>query len=235
MKKLLLIFLAAVLMLPLYTQSAAASIIEQINQAMERTYGPGFDKFRESVDTDGDGVGDAVFNQDLFNTRGIIVYGEPFEFDEATEHNRYLGYTYLGEKYTNTFFRHDAFAGGRFRDRNWLREPEREPAVIDRFGRLERCRFTEAIRQDPDLRDEIEDAALLGMFKTSHFEEAETFKDIHPAVGIIEGVEGIDKSDLIMKAMIEKIEDMREGGIVNAATNILADLEWTQNLADYIY
>ncbi|MCL0063521.1 hypothetical protein M1N11_05155 [Peptococcaceae bacterium] len=35
MKKLLLIFLAAVLILPLYTQSAAAnSIIDQINQAM---------------------------------------------------------------------------------------------------------------------------------------------------------------------------------------------------------
>ncbi|MCL0049638.1 hypothetical protein M1N04_00860 [Peptococcaceae bacterium] len=111
MKKLLLIFLAAVLMLPLYTQSAAAkSVIDQINQAMIDTYGQGFGIFPEFIDTDGDGVkddGEPVFNQHLFNTRRIIVYGEPSDFgpanfDPVTKNHRYLGYTYLGENYTNT-------------------------------------------------------------------------------------------------------------------------------------
>ena len=103
LRKLLLIFLAAVLMLPLYTQSATASnidqIIGQINQAIVDTYGEEFrDEFPKSIsiDTDGDGVRENVaLNQHLFNTRKIIVYGCPRDdfgpdnFDPATGHNRY--------------------------------------------------------------------------------------------------------------------------------------------------
>ena len=225
LKKLLSIFLAAVLMLPLYTQSTVAksSSINQINQAIVDTYGQGFqDRFPEFLDTNRNRVkdtGEPAFNQDLFDTRGIVVYGEPFEYDETTGHHRYLGYTHLGEKYTNTLFRHDAFAGGRFHERNWFCEPERKDPVEAAAGELACCNFTETIRGDDNLREEIRDAALLGMFKTSRFEEAETFKDV--AGGI--------------EAFIAKIRVMFNIGDTNAATDILDDREWIVDLADYIY
>ena len=215
-------------MLPLYTQSAAASIIDQINQAIVDTYGEEFrDRFVKSIDTDGDGVEDAALNQDLFNNglpgtcpfgiicpfnKRIIVYGEPFGCSDDQGHRRYLGYTYLGEKYTNTLFRHDAFAGGRFRVRNWLYNPET-------VKELKPCCFTEEIRRDPHLREEIWQAALLGLFSTTQFKEAESFE------GVFGGIEGI-------KAIIQiKIDT----GQTCAAMELLRDIRWFEKLADYIY
>lgn len=53
---------------------------------------------------------------------GALVYGGPHG-DIKNGTSRYLGYTYLGEDYTNPDFPHDAWGGGYLEDRNWTENP----------------------------------------------------------------------------------------------------------------
>ncbi|MTI80046.1 MAG: hypothetical protein FH758_04035 [Firmicutes bacterium] len=67
--------------------------------------------------------------EEMWSGRSLFVYGSPFKFDNATGHNRYLGYTLMDEAYTNVLFRHDAWGGGTINDRHWIPIPWDEKKV----------------------------------------------------------------------------------------------------------
>jgi len=52
----------------------------------------------------------------------VLTWGKPHG-DERGGQPRYLGYTYGDEDFTNPAFPHDAWAGGKLEDRNWIEEP----------------------------------------------------------------------------------------------------------------
>lgn len=72
-------------------------------------------------------------NQLTWQKRGLIVYGFPWgEFKDGE--NRYLGYTYKDDDYTNIKFQHDAWAGGYLEDRKWLEKPWENPTYRSTFN-----------------------------------------------------------------------------------------------------
>ncbi|WP_333871258.1 Athe_2463 domain-containing protein [Desulforamulus putei] len=75
-------------------------------------------------------------NTSLWESRRLFVYGQPYGYDPDTGNNRYLGETMQGEAYTNTMFRHDAWAGGVINDRNWILRPWRDPEVKAHLQRM---------------------------------------------------------------------------------------------------
>ncbi|MCL5058879.1 MAG: hypothetical protein M1130_12990 [Actinobacteria bacterium] len=54
--------------------------------------------------------------------RVLFAYGEPFG-DVKDDRYRYIGETIMGEDFTNPYFPHDAWAGGKLESRKWIPEP----------------------------------------------------------------------------------------------------------------
>nr|WP_243175175.1 hypothetical protein [Desulfofundulus sp. TPOSR] len=52
----------------------------------------------------------------------VLTWGDPHG-DIKNGHRRYVGYTYNDEDFTNPTFPHDAWAGGKLEDRNWIKRP----------------------------------------------------------------------------------------------------------------
>ncbi|KYO67971.1 Athe_2463 domain-containing protein [Thermovenabulum gondwanense] len=62
----------------------------------------------------------------LFETRGLLVYGQPFALEERDYRNgyyRFLGYTMYDDYYTNELFPDDVVTPGRFDQKNWVGNP----------------------------------------------------------------------------------------------------------------
>jgi len=56
----------------------------------------------------------------------VLTWGDPHNEPGESDRDgqpRYLGYTYWNEDFTNPAFPHDAWAGGKLEDRNWIEEP----------------------------------------------------------------------------------------------------------------
>ncbi|MCL6479990.1 MAG: hypothetical protein K6T65_16615, partial [Peptococcaceae bacterium] len=68
------------------------------------------------------------------NALYIPAWGS-FHGDNSTNgQSRYLGYTYYGEDFTNPAFPHDAWAGGKLEDRNWIKEPWNDNRVKNNYA-----------------------------------------------------------------------------------------------------
>ncbi len=66
------------------------------------------------------------YNEFLYNTRGLIVYGEPSDVpgnEMRDGYNRYLGFDALGNKFTNILFPNDADSGRAPWEKNWIVGP----------------------------------------------------------------------------------------------------------------
>lgn len=148
----------------------------QANADIRSVYGLGWDYHRATSEH-----GNHAANSSLWQNRHVFVYGQPHDFDPATGGHRYLGYTFPEEKYTNTLFRHDAFAGGWFTMRHWIEKPwedERVESFLRARGEplLEENSFNRAVPGDP-VFDEISESALVGVLIFSNFSESAPFPD----------------------------------------------------------
>lgn len=96
-------------------------------------------------------------NKDLLRTRALIVFGSPHDHDPATGHNRYLGETMAGEKYTNTLFRHDPNpTPGLINDWNWIPNPWRSDKVKQFLkDQLEPRLIGNNFNENPEFNDSI--------------------------------------------------------------------------------
>lgn len=63
----------------------------------------------------------------------VLTWGDPHG-DMKGDHKRYIGYTKLDEDFTNPAFLHDAWAGGKLEDRNWILEPWGNGVIQSRYG-----------------------------------------------------------------------------------------------------
>ncbi|MCF8010908.1 MAG: hypothetical protein K9L17_08355 [Clostridiales bacterium] len=64
-----------------------------------------------------------TFNDNLYDTRTLFVYGTPFKDFEGGNY-RYLGYTMeTDDKFTNVKYPNDSWGGGYLEDRNWIPIP----------------------------------------------------------------------------------------------------------------
>jgi hypothetical protein len=97
------------------------------NQNIRETYKLSWDYHRDRSKH-----GNHAANPSLWESRYVFTYSEPHDADQG--HHRFLGYTFNEEKYTNTLFRHDAWARGWFASRNWIERPWSDDHV-ERFLR----------------------------------------------------------------------------------------------------
>ncbi|MDQ0287488.1 hypothetical protein J2Z49_002616 [Desulfofundulus luciae] len=63
----------------------------------------------------------------------VLTWGDPHG-DIRDGHRRYVGYTKLDEDFTNPTFPHDAWAGGKLEDRNWIRYPWDNKELQQRYN-----------------------------------------------------------------------------------------------------
>lgn len=68
----------------------------------------------------------------LSGERNLIVYGEPYNFDNATGRNRYLGYTMQDTPFTNYLFRNDVTSSTGLWDRIWVPNPKYDSKTLNR-------------------------------------------------------------------------------------------------------
>ncbi|MEW6541926.1 MAG: hypothetical protein AB1402_10025 [Bacillota bacterium] len=129
------------------------------NQDIRQVYGLMLDHHQDRSEH-----GNHAANPDLWGNRHVFTYGQPHEYDQG--HHRYLGYTFEETKYTNTLFRHDAWAGGWFTSRNWIAEPWEDGRVAQFLSgrgepRILSSRFNRADSSDP-VFEMLSQSAFLG-------------------------------------------------------------------------